>query len=259
MSGPPLDLQGCRILLANDDGFDSAGLDVLRRIALEITEDVWICAPDREQSARSHALTIDRPLRLRERAERVFTVDGTPTDCVLIALNRLLADHPPDLVLSGVNHGYNIADDVSYSGTLAVAMEATLLGFPAIALSQEIAGDEPDWRLALDRGADLIRRCVSVPWRRGTFLSINFPDRAPEACTGVVATPHGERKVGDNLFERIDPRGRPYFWIGGLRPSEQADPASDVGVLQAGGIAVTALSLDWNEPETTSRLGEALK
>ena len=135
MLSAPLDLKGARILIANDDGIHSAGIKLLETIARTLSDDVWVCAPETEQSGASHSLTIHRPLRAKKYDDRHYSVDGTPTDCVMLAMNHVLKDRRPDLVLSGINHGANIGDDVTYSGTIAAAMEATLLGLRAIAIS----------------------------------------------------------------------------------------------------------------------------
>ena len=157
MDRPPLDLSGARILISNDDSIHSSGIKMLEKIARSITDDVWVVAPETEQSGASHSLTIHRPLRLRQYDERHFSVDGTPTDCVMLAMSHLLKEHRPDLVLSGINHGANVGDDVTYSGTVAVAMEATLLGVRAIALSQQVEEGKPlSFAVPEQRAADLI-------------------------------------------------------------------------------------------------------
>src|SRR5712691_11037312 len=145
MADRHIDLAKCRILISNDDGIASPGIKVLEKIARDLSDDVWVVAPEQEQSGASHSLTTRRPLRMREVARRRYAVDGTPTDCVLIAVKRLLRDRPPDLVLSGINAGSNVGEDMTYSGTVAAAMEATLLGIPAMALSQDYRGHEITW------------------------------------------------------------------------------------------------------------------
>jgi 5'-nucleotidase len=248
-----------RILLANDDGINSTGFSVLEKIARELTDDVWVCAPETEQSAVSHSLTIHRPLRLRQIEEKRFAVDGTPTDCVLLAVNRVMKDKRPDLVMSGVNHGRNIAEDVTYSGTIAAAMEATLLGIRAIAFSQQFAdGRRPDWETAAKWGAEVARKAIAATWPKHVLVNINFPAVDPDAVKGVAVVPHGIRKIGDVLEERIDPRGRTYFWIGTSRTEEavQGDE-TDVAALREGHITVTPLHLDLNHAAAVSTLRQA--
>lgn len=252
------DTRKLRILLSNDDGIQAEGFAVLEQIAREITDDVWVCAPELEQSAASHSLTIRRPLRLRQLGERRFAVDGTPTDCVLLAINHILKDQKPDLVLSGVNHGRNIAEDVTYSGTIAAAMEATLLGVRAIAMSQELPTDAaPDWSAAAHWGPEVVRRAVAVPWPRNVLVNVNFPARPADQVKGISVVPHGNRKIGDELVERLDPRGRSYFWIGVSRNDDAIPVDTDSHALDEGRIPVTPLYLDLTHYETIERLRQA--
>lgn len=247
-----------RILLSNDDGIHSAGFAVLEQIAREISDDVWVCAPESEQSAASHSLTIHRPIRLRQLGERRFAVDGTPTDCVLVAINHILADHKPDLVLSGVNHGRNVAEDVTYSGTIAAAMEATLLGIRAIALSQEFPPDAaPDWSAAERWGAEVVRKAISVDWPRNVLVNVNFPALPGDQVKGIEVVPHGNLKIADELVERVDPRGRSYFWIGVSRNNNDVPANTDFHALASGRIPVTPLYLDLTHYATIDRLKQA--
>lgn len=243
-----------RILLCNDDGIAATGFGVLERIAAELSDDVWVCAPEIEQSGASHSLTIHRPLRLRQLGERRFAVDGTPTDCVLLAVNHVLADRKPDIVLSGVNHGFNIGEDVTYSGTIAAAMEATLLGIRSMALSLEVGGKPPIWETPAEWGPEVIRRCLAVDWPKGVLINVNFPARAPSEVKRISVARHGNRKIGDTLDERVDPRGRTYFWIGTARSEEEIAPDTDVFRLSQGEIVVTPLALDLTHYPTVETL-----
>ena len=255
----PLDLRRARILLSNDDGINAPGLAVLERIARTLSDDVWVVAPETEQSAASHSLTLHLPLRLREIDERRFALDGRPTDCALLAINMLMRGRKPDLVLSGVNFGRNICDDVTYSGTIAVAMEATLLGVPAIALSQAVdPAGATDFAVAERFGADLIRRLVRTSWPETVLINVNFPACAPESVTGVRVVPHGKRKIADDVCERVDPRGRTYYWIGPLHESDEISPGCDLAVLLENAIAVTPLHLDLTHQPTVEALATAL-
>jgi 5''/3''-nucleotidase SurE len=254
----PLDLSKTRILVTNDDGIHAQGLKVLESIARSLSDDVWVVAPEMEQSAASHSLTINRPLRLRKLDERRFTVDGTPTDCVLLAVNHVMKDARPTLVLSGVNQGSNIGEDVTYSGTIAAAMEATLLGVPSIALSQHYENGNPvDWSAAEGWGADVIRKAVTVPWPKNVLLNVNFPARKADEVTGVQVVRHGKRKIGDELIERTDPRGKPYIWIGTLRGEADVAPDTDIHVVFSGGISVTPVYLDLTHTPTLQTLRQA--
>ncbi len=256
----PLDLSKTRILITNDDGIQAMGLQVLEKIARSLSDDVWVVAPETEQSAASHSLTIHRPLRLKEVAEKRYTVDGTPTDCVLLAINHVMKDAgKPTLVLSGVNRGANIGEDVTYSGTIAAAMEATLLGVPAIALSQHFDNGAPiNWSTAERWGAEVIRKVVAVGWPKQVLLNINFPAVEPGAMTGIQAVRHGNRKIGDDLMERIDPRGRPYIWIGLQHGENDVAPDTDIHVVLNGGISVTPLFLDLTHNAALQTLKQAL-
>ncbi|BAI72086.1 5'-nucleotidase [Azospirillum sp. B510] len=254
----PLDLSRARILVTNDDGIHAQGLKVLEAIARELSDDVWVVAPEMEQSAASHSLTINRPLRLRKLDERRYTVDGTPTDCVLLAVNHVMKDARPTLVLSGVNQGSNIGEDVTYSGTIAAAMEATLLNVPAIAMSQHYETGQPiDWSAAAAHGAAVVRKAVTVPWPRNVLLNVNFPARPAAEVTGIQVVRHGKRKIGDELFERVDPRGKPYIWIGTLRGEADVADDTDIHVVFNGGISVTPVYLDLTHTPTLQTLRQA--
>ncbi len=254
----PFDPTGKRILVTNDDGVDAGGIEVLEGIARQFTDDVWVVAPKTEQSGTGHSLTIHRPLRLEQLAERRFCVDGTPTDCVMIAVGHLLFDNPPDLVLSGVNNGENIAEDVTYSGTVSAAMEATLLGIPAIAFSMQRHKVEPrmPWDTASHFAPDIVRTLTSVEWSEDLLMSVNFPHLSVEEVKGVKVVPHGRRKQGDDLVERKDPRGRSYFWIGALshRAMEDIATGTDIEALDQGWITVTPIHMDMTHYPTLEAL-----
>src|SRR5271154_4219919 len=205
-----------RILCTNDDGIHAPGLQVVEQIARALSDDVWVVAPELDQSGVSHSLSLNDPLRLREIGPRHFAVKGTPTDCVIIGTRHVMAEKP-DLVLSGVNRGRNAAEDVTYSGTVAGAIEGTVLGIPSFALSQAYAAatrKDPHWATALKFAPDLIRRVLADGMPRDVFVNINFPDCPPEDVRGVAVTSQGKR---DQELLRIDPRydgpGNPYYRI----------------------------------------------
>ena len=236
-AGPEL-----RLLCTNDDGIHARGLRVLSEAARELGR-VAVVAPDRQQSASSHSLTLHRPLRATRLDEATYTIDGTPTDCVLIAVNELLPWRP-DFVLSGVNHGPNMGEDVLYSGTVAAAMEGTILGIPAIAISWAGGGREDLAAYAALLGqllAGLIGRSDFPP---ETFFNINVPARAPDEILGVRVTTLGRRVYSDSLIRREDPGGREYFWIGGGVSSWSGGDDSDFRAVEAGYVSVTPLHLD---------------
>lgn len=255
MHKPLSDLSRARILISNDDGIDAPGIKVLEEIARSLSDDVWVVAPESEQSAVAHSLTIRRPLRLKKVGERRYTVDGTPTDSVLLGVRELLEDKKPDLVLSGINRGSNLGDDVTYSGTVAAAMEGTLLGISSIALSQHIASDGPiKWDTAKVWAPDIIRRAMAAGWTRNVLLNINFPDLPADKVTGVAVASQGKRKIGDELVKRIDPRGQPYYWIGGQRLEDPGVAGSDLEAVYRGQVAVTPLGVDFTHQATLSKL-----
>ena len=260
MFEPPLDLAKARILLSNDDGIDAPGIKALERVARTLSDDVWVVAPDTEQSAASHSLTLRTPLRIREQSERRFGINGTPTDSVLLAVRYILKDHKPDLLLSGINRGGNLGEDVTYSGTIAAAMEGTLLGVPSIALSQHLTrGERTRWSTAEAHAGKLIRKLVTVRWPQGVLLNVNFPDVAAELVTGIEVTRQGRREIGGELDRRLDPRGFPYYWITTLRREEDvARPGTDLAAVAAGAISVTPLSLDLTHQRTMRAIREAL-
>jgi 5'-nucleotidase len=260
MADGQIDLAQCRILISNDDGIASPGIKVLETVARDLSDDVWVVAPEQEQSGASHSLTTRHPLRLREVAPRRYTVDGTPTDCVLLAVKRLLRDGPPDLVLSGINAGSNVGEDLTYSGTVAAAMEATLLGIPAMALSQDYrdSHDIP-WRTGEAFAPDVIRRLLRLPWPDSTLFNINFPATPPAQVRGFAITSQGRRAIADNLTEGVDPRGRPYYWIGPVRDGGAAEPGTDVAALADNRISITPIHLDLTNVPVLSALRQAFQ
>lgn len=251
-----------RILITNDDGIHAPGLAVLEDIARALSDDVWVVAPETDQSGKAHSLTLSDPLRLREIDDRHFAVSGTPTDSVIMGIRHLLPVKP-DLVLSGVNRGANIADDVTYSGTVAGAMEGTILGVPSIALSQSFAWAHDavvPWDCARTHGPKVIRTLVEAGIPDGILINVNFPNRAPEAVTGVIVTAQGERN-GDliHVDQRMDNRGFPYYWIA-YRPKRLSPgEGTDLWALDQGAISVTPLRLDLTDHAMRQRLSHAFR
>lgn len=235
-----------RILLTNDDGIHAEGLKTLARIAAALSDDVWIVAPETDQSGLSHSLTLSHPLRLRQVEERRFALSGTPTDCVIMAMKKVMPG-PPDLVLSGVNAGANICDDVTYSGTVAGAIEGTMLGLRSMALSQAFTPNtnrELNWETAERHAPRIIERLLTLDAPLSTLFNINFPPVAADAVEGVEVTRQGKLEYALGVEERQDGRGFPYYW---LKFGRQAGPElerSDIGALGRGHISVTPLQLD---------------
>jgi len=237
-----------RILLTNDDGINAPGLTVLERIARQFSDDVWICAPAEEQSGAGHSLTLTKPVRLRQHAERRFSVSGTPTDAVTMALRKVMPQ-APDLILSGVNRGANLGDDVTYSGTVAAAMEGTLAGIPSIALSQvytkEGVGNNVRFDAAEDWGARAIAPLLETPFAARTLININFPPLPAAEVRGIKAVRQGFHDYArGSLVEAVDPRGFPYFWFGlhGIEHTPGHD--TDLEAIAEGFVTVTPLQLD---------------
>jgi 5'-nucleotidase len=227
-----------RILVTNDDGIFSQGIKLLASALSDIAE-VWVVAPDREQSAMGHALTLSRPLRMQRVEERWFAVDGTPTDCVNLAVLHLLKDSPPDLVFSGINFGLNLGDDVTYSGTVSAGFEGTLLGIPSVAFSQEVAEGfsfEPAARFARQVAGLLLGQ--ELP--RDLLLNVNVPAGPIQS---VRFTKLGRRTYKQSVVEKLDPRGRKYYWIAGV-PQWHAGEGTDYEAVSTGSISVTPLHLD---------------
>jgi 5'-nucleotidase len=237
-----------RILLTNDDGINAPGLSILEAIAAQLSDDVWICAPAEEQSGAGHSLTLSRPVRVREHDPRRFSVSGTPTDAVMMALGVVM-DAKPDIILSGVNRGANLGDDVTYSGTVSAAIEGALAGIRSIALSQVYAregmGDTVPFAAAEAWGARVLRPLIAMDFAPRTLVNVNFPALAADAVRGVRVARQGFHDYGrGSIVSGTDPRGYPYYWFG-LHPMEHtAGHDSDLEAIADGHIAVTPLHLD---------------
>ncbi|MCT4656140.1 MAG: 5'/3'-nucleotidase SurE [Cohaesibacter sp.] len=236
-----------RILLTNDDGIHAPGLAILEDIARSISQDVWIVAPETEQSGMSHSLTLHDPLRLRQIEEKRFACKGTPTDCVIMGVGHVLPQKP-DLILSGVNRGQNLAEDVTYSGTVAGAMEGVLLGIKSFALSQSYgwsSKSQVDWSCTRAHGADVVKKLLDHDLPDQTLLNINFPDCAPDELEGIAITSQGRRDQAQlSVNERHDGRGHPYYWLG--FEGRRVDPktGSDLHAIYNRQVSVTPLKID---------------
>jgi len=241
-----------RILITNDDGYDAPGLARLAAAMGEVGR-VIVVAPDREQSASSHSLTLERPLRVRKVALDRYRVDGTPTDCVHLAVDALTGGRLPDLVVSGINRGLNIGDDVTYSGTVAGAIEGTLLHVPAIAFSAAEGEDEPTRLDAANAfAARLGREVLDRGLPRGVLLNVNFPAGTPR---GVRVTRQGTRTYRATSLERLDPAGRPYYWIAGIDMTPTGEADGDHAAIAAGFISVSPLRTNMTDESALDRLG----
>jgi 5'-nucleotidase len=253
--------RGARILVTNDDGIHAPGLQSLEAIARALSDEVWVVAPENEQSGASHSLSLANPIRLRRMDERHFAVQGTPTDCVVMALKKVMPA-APDLVLSGVNPGQNLADDVTYSGTIAAAMEGAALGVRSMALSLVfgLSGARTlRWDTPRAHGPALIRRLFTLDLGPGVLLNINFPDCAPEQVAGVEVTRQGKRDQNLlELDERVDGRGRPYFWLAFRREHSNPAAGTDLRAVYEQRISVTPLHLNLTQVEAMEALRNAI-
>jgi len=234
------------ILVSNDDGYLAPGLKALVD-AVEPLGEVWVVAPEREQSAASHSISLHRPLRIREVSSRWLAVDGTPTDCSYLGVNYILKDRKPALMVSGINHGPNMADDVTYSGTVAAAMEASIFKVPAIAFSL-VSRDEFDFGPSARFARALVEAALSRPLPPSMLLNVNIPSRVDPK--GYVVTSLGKHTYGFDVIENTDPRGRKYYWIGGNEYEHEDIPGSDCNaVLRDQLVSVTPLQLDLTDYE----------
>jgi 5'-nucleotidase len=250
-----------RILCTNDDGIHAPGLKTLEAIARTLSDDVWVIAPETDQSGVSHSLSLNDPLRLREISPRHFAVKGTPTDCVIMGIRNILADHKPDLVLSGVNRGQNVAEDVSYSGTVAGAIEGTILGVPSIALSQAYGAagrNAMRWHCAEHHAPGVVRKLLEIGVPRGILVNVNFPDCEPDEIEGTALVNQGQRNQELlRLDERQDGRGNAYFWIAFERRRTTPPNGTDLWAIANRRIAVTPLRLDMTDEPTLTHYAQA--
>lgn len=251
-----------RILLTNDDGVFAPGLKVLEEIARTLSDDIWIVAPSEEQSGAGHSLTLTRPLRIRQHGERHYSVTGTPTDAVMMAVGHLMKDCPPDLILSGVNRGANLADDVTYSGTVSAAMEGAISGIRSIALSQvynrEGMGDAVPFACAQAWGEKVLRPLIAIAGGERMLINVNFPAIAPEEVKGIRVVRQGFHEVDrTQIIECEDPRGYRYYWFGLGMSEAVPPPGSDLEAIHDGYIAVTPLHFDLTHDASMARLADA--
>lgn len=245
-----------KILVSNDDGYLATGINVLTEALVEIA-DVVVVAPDRNRSAASNSLTVHSPLRVSKIADNRYTVDGTPSDCVHLALTGLLDDEP-DLVVSGINHGANLGDDVIYSGTVAAAMEGRFLGLPTIAVS--LAGDRlTHFDTAARVVTEMVQKLERASLAADVTLNVNVPDRPYDKLTGVVAARLGFRHKSEPVIRTRDPHGRTIYWVGPAGKGQDAGPGTDFHAVDEGAVAVTPLKVDLTRHDTLPQLNEWLK
>jgi len=251
-----------RILLTNDDGIEAEGLACLEAIARTLSDDVWICAPAVEQSGKGRGITLTEPLRVNQMGDKRFAVTGTPTDCVVLAINDLMPERP-DLVLSGVNRGHNIGEDVSYSGTVAGALQGMAMGVPSIALSQSLERFHDEvvahWETAEAFAPGIIQRLMQAGWSDGVVMNLNFPCLPPELIKTVEVTTQGFRDLAEmHAVRRTDLRGRDYFWMGFRAGEQRPAEGTDLRAIAEGRISVTPLHIDLTHHQTAHDLKSVL-
>jgi len=249
-----------KILLTNDDGIHAPGLEVLEEIARAFSDDIWICAPDEEQSGMGHALTLTRPVRLRKHGERRYSVTGTPTDAVTMGLRQVM-DGPPDVILSGVNRGANLADDITYSGTVSAAIEGALAGIRSIALSQvtskEGAATDDTFEAARAWGEKVMGPLLDTPLPKRTLVNVNFPALPANQIRGIRAVRQGFHDYSrGTVVEGRDPRGFKYYWFGLQAIEHTLDHGTDLEAINEGFVSVTPLQLDLTHHASLGELGE---
>jgi 5'-nucleotidase len=246
-----------RILLTNDDGINAPGLAVLEAIARKLSDDVWVCAPAEENSGAGHSLTLHMPVRLVEHGRQRFSVTGTPTDAVNVALRKLFADHAPDLIISGINNGENLADDVTYSGTISAAMEGALAGIPAVAMSQALRDAGHGFAAAEAWAAQVLAPLLDLQMAKRTVVNVNFPALPAAEVRGIRVVRQGFHDYArGSLVEGHDPRGRPYYWFGLHDIEHTLDHGTDLEAVGEGYIAVTPLQLDLTHHASIGNLAE---
>ncbi len=251
-----------RILLTNDDGIHAEGLAVLERIARTLSDDVWIVAPETDQSGLAHSLTLSEPLRLRKVSDKHFALRGTPTDCVIMGVKEVLGGKKPDLVLSGVNNGANMADDVTYSGTIAGAIEGTLQGIKSFAISQAanyLDGERMvPWEIVETFAPDLLKKLIKVEMPDWTFMNLNFPNCRPQDVQGISVTAQGKLDFGINVEKRSDGRGYPYYWLKFDARKGDFREGTDIHALRENKVSVTPLKLDLTDYDLLDRIQRAV-
>ncbi len=241
------------ILVSNDDGVDAAGIKALHS-ELSSIGNVTVVAPDRERSAASHSLTLQVPIRAHRLSENVISVDGTPTDCIMLAFKNLL-ESKPDIVVSGINRGANMGDDITYSGTVAAAMEATLLGAPAIAVSLERnSNGDYDYTAAARIAREISLEVLKRGLPDGILLNVNVPSLPSEKIRGIKITRLGKQVYEDLIIEQTDPRGKPYYWIGGQQETWSIEPNTDYTAVADGFVSITPIHLDLTDYRTFALL-----
>lgn len=252
-----IDLKSARVLISNDDGIDAPGIKALERAMKRVAGEVWVVAPETEQSAAGHSLTLRNPLSIRKISDTKFAINGTPTDAVLLGVQHVMKNCRPDIVVSGINRGGNLGEDVTYSGTVAAAMEGTLLGIPSLSFSLVTPdGAKSHWTEAEESVIKVMEHVSTLNFPRGVLLNVNIPDCLSQDVIGIESTSQGRRKIGCELLEGRDPRGKPYYWIGAQRDEDRSRPGTDLEAVGRNAVSVTPLSLDLTDKNMVKTLQE---
>jgi 5'-nucleotidase len=257
----PTASRGHRALLVNDDGIESTGIKLLEELVRKFTDDVWVVAPDEEKSGFSHSISLTVPIRLRKIDDRHFAVKGTPTDCVLLAIYELMGDQRPTVIISGINRGANLAEDITYSGTVAPAMEGALLGVRSIALSQVFTiGAVTHWDTARRYAPPILETLLACDWEEGSFVNVNFPDAPPEDVSRTLVTRQGRRLPGSfRPVRRVDERDFPYYWIKLSYQTGELAAGTDLHAIAENAISVTPMHLDLTANAFRQYLDQTIK
>lgn len=250
-----------RILVTNDDGVDAPGLEILKRAAESLAKEVWVVAPATDQSGVATSISLQSPLRIDQKGEHCYTVSGTPTDCVAVAVRHLMKETPPDLVLSGINRGANLGAETSYSGTIGGALAALVLKIPAMALSQAFTDNQAiHWETPQACAADTIAQLYRQGWPADVILNVNFPDVSTPHVKPLSVTRQGAGALEDiNVIERVDARNRPYFWLKIQRTASENDASSETHQLEQGHITVSPIGFDRTNAEAWAALKSSLE
>ncbi|MFL2781384.1 MAG: 5'/3'-nucleotidase SurE [Rhodospirillales bacterium] len=256
MADIDFDLKKLRILICNDDGLNAVGIKELEEIARSLTNDVWIVAPETDQSGTGHSLTIRSPLNIKTMGKKCFSVNGTPTDCIILAMNKILKDHRPDFVLSGINRGVNLGEDVTYSGTIGAAIEATLFGVPSIAMSQEYNDAEliDEWGISRKYGAKILKKLLLSNWPKDVLININFPCVSSDQNVDIEITREGRQKIGDEVIEQCEDNQIRSFWIGKKKKSNSFINGTDLAAIKNGNISITPISINLTHKSSIKKL-----
>lgn len=248
-----------RVLITNDDGFSSQGINVLYEISCLLFKEVWLIAPETEQSGKGHSLTLRNSLQITQRSEKKFSINGTPADCVILGLNHVMKGDPPDLVLSGINTGTNLGEDITYSGTIGAAIEATISGIPAIAFSQEFNKElKNNWSTSKNHALELIQKLLTFKLPKATLLNVNFPIEFDKK--GIIEiTRQGSDKVGDNIIIETHNKKKTLCKIGAMKKSTQIEDGTDIRAIRLGNISITPISIDFTNHSALNVLKSLLR